>query len=311
MTDCKWVRENLALMLYGELSFDAEERLESHLDHCAECRAAFSREKAMHSEFDTVEIAPSPTLLRECRENLRIRLMEEAALPRPARAGLWERMVDALTLRPSAGMLRPAGALTLVAIGFFAARMLPAINSNLPFNAASLTPASRVRYVEPASDGRIQIVVDETRQRTLSGRFDDQQIRGLLLAAAKDPSDPGLRAETVDILNTRAQSADVRDALIFAVQHDQNAGVREKAIKGLTPFAAQAEVRAALTQVLLGDSNPGLRTEAIDLLTQGAQVDRQLMGTLQELMLRGEQLGYVRERCRRVLESMNASAETY
>ena len=32
---------------------------------------------------------------------------------------------------------------------------------------------------------------------------------------------------------------------------------------------------------------------------------------IQELMERGEQLGYVRERCRRVLQAMNASAETY
>jgi len=55
--------------------------------------------------------------------------------------------------------------------------------------------ASRVRYVEPASDGRVQIVLDETRQRIVSGRVDDQQIRALLLTAAKDPSDPGLRAK--------------------------------------------------------------------------------------------------------------------
>ena len=111
--------------------------------------------------------------------------------------------------------------------------------------------ASRVRYVEPAADGRIHIVVDETRQRVVSGLVDDQQIRGLLLAAAKDPSDPGLRAETVEILNTQAQSADVRDALIFAVQHDVNAGVRLRALEGLKPFALQPEVRTALTQVLL------------------------------------------------------------
>ena len=72
-------------------------------------------------------------------------------------------------------------------------------------------------------------------------------------------------------------------------------------------------MRSALAQVLLSDSNPGLRTQAIDLLTQGANenVDRQIIGTLQELMQRGEQQGYVRERCRRVLESLNASAETY
>lgn len=311
MKDCDWARERFALLLYGELGFDDEERVESHLDRCAECRAALEREKALHAALDAVEISPSPSLARECREDLRARLLEEAA---PARAGWWERLVDAIALRPSAGMLRPAGALTLVALGFFAARAVPYVapyaNLGGQFNSAALSGRERVRYVEPASDGRVEIYVDETRQRVISGRLDDAPIRGLLLAAAKDP-DPGLRAETVGILNARAQSADVRGALIFAVEHDQNAGVREKAMHGLTPYATEPEVRNAFTYVLLSDSNPGLRTKAIDLLTRGSELDPQVIGTLQELMVRGERLGYVRQRCLRVLQAVNASAETY
>jgi HEAT repeats len=276
----------------------------------------------VHAAFDGIEITPAPSLLRECREDLRARLMEEEASPRPARGlsswGWWDKFVDGITLRPlTGGLMRPAGALTLIAVGFLAARMLPVMNFGGRSNYGSMSlaepGASRVRYVEPASDGRVQIVLDETRQRIVSGKLDDQQIRGLLLTAAKDPTDPGLRAETVNILNGSAQSADVRDALVFALQHDQNAGVRLKAMEGLKPFAGQPEVRTALAQVLLADSNPGLRTQAIDLLTGGASgtVDRQVVITLQELMERGEQLGYVRERCRRVLQAMNASAETY
>jgi len=311
MKDCKSVREQFALLLYGELSFDEEERIESHLDVCEECREALKREKALHAAFDQYEVTPSPSLLRECRENLAARLAEEPAMRPAAHDGWWDKLIDALTWRPAGALMRPVGALTLMAVGFGVARMIPA-GANVGGSFASLVPqAARVRYVEPAADGKIQIVLDETRQRVVSGGLDDQQIRTLLLTAAKDPSDPGLRAETVDILNTRAQSADVRDALITALQHDQNAGVRMKALDGLKPFAQQPEVRAALTQVLLTDSNPGLRTQAIDLLTKGASVDRQVIGTLQELMLRGEQQGYVRERCRRVLESMNASLETY
>jgi hypothetical protein len=313
---CTTVRDQFAMLLYGELSFDEEERVDSHLDVGGECRTALQHEKALHAALDSVEIAPSPSLLRECRENLRVRLMEEETSPRPTRAGWWDQFTDMLTLRPAAGWLRPAGALTLVAMGFMAARMLPVMNvgSGAYRGMALAEPgASRVRYIEPASDGRIQIVLDETRQRIVSGRVDDQQIRALLLTAAKDPSDPGLRAETVDILNTRAQSADVRDALIYALRRDQNTGVRMKAMEGLKAFAQEPEVRSALAQVLLSDANPGLRTQAIDLLTNGSNgnVDRQIIGTLQELMQRGETQGYVRERCRRVLEAMNASAETY
>jgi HEAT repeats len=248
-------------------------------------------------------------------------LMDEASRPAAAaleQFGWWDRFVDAITLRPSSGWLRSAGATALVAIGFFGARLVPS-NSDSGFRAMGLgdVGASRVRYVEPAANGRVQIGLDETRQRIVSGGVDDQQIRALLITAAKDPSDPGLRAETVGILTSSAQSADVREALVFALQRDQNAGVRMKAMEALKPFVNEPEVRTALTRVLLSDANPGLRTQAIDLLTGSANasvdrnVDRQIVGTLQELMERGEQQGYVRERCQRVLHAVNASLETY
>jgi hypothetical protein len=295
---CASVKESFALYLYGELSFDDEERVDSHLDECMDCRAALDREKALHAALDIVAIEPAGSLLRECRETLRARLDQQEAAPQPARARWWE-----------ASWLRPTAAFTLLAIGFFVARVTPQ-----PYQAMGLLQpgASRVRYVEPVSGGRVQIVLDETRQRVVAGRLGDQQIRSLLLAAAKDPSDPGLRAETLNILNTNAQLADVRDALVYALRNDQNAGVRLKAMEGLRPFAREPEVRSALAQVLLSDSNPGLRTQAIDLLTAGPSenLDRQIVGTLQELMNR-ESNTYVRDRSQQVLEAMNASAQTY
>jgi len=150
----------------------------------------------------------------------------------------------------------------------------------------------------------------------VSGQLDDQKIRALLLSAAKDPSNPGLRGDTVNLLVSRAQSADVRDALILALR-DTNSGVRMKALDGLKPYVNDAEVRTAVTHVLLNDSNPGLRTQAIDLLTGAANasidrnVDRQVIAALQELIERGEKQDYVRERSRKVLEAVNASLETY
>ena len=237
-----------------------------------------------------------------------------------ARHGWWEQFTDMLTGRSGfghSGWLKPAGALTLVALGFGIARMVPVGAFGIGGAAEMGVMASRVRYVEPASDGRVQIVLDETRQRIVSGPLDDQKIRVLLISAAKDPSDPGLRAETVGILNTSAQSSEVRDALVFALRHDLNAGVRFKAMEGLKPFAQQPEVRAAMTQVLLSDANPGLRQQAIDLLTKGLSrdsapqgYDRQVIFAMQELMQR-ENNTYVRERCKTALESVKASIETY
>jgi len=303
---CGAIRQQFSMLLYGELSFDEEERVESHLDGCEDCRAELAREKALHAAFDSAEIEPAPALLRECREDLRSRLLQESA-PR-ARSSWWESLFPA-------PWLRPAGAVALLAIGFLAARLTPLGSLGGAYQAMGLgVPAvQRVRTVEPAADGRVQIVLDETRQRVVSGGLDDSQIRNLLLAAAKDPSDPGLRAETVDILNQRAQSVEVRDVLIYALEHDQNAGVRLKAMEGLKPFARDPEVRGALSKVLLSDANPGLRTQAIDLLTGGSELsaDRQIVNTLQELMERGEPQDYVRERSRKVLERVKASAEMY
>lgn len=317
---CGEIKDFFPLYLYGELSFDEEERVESHLDACVDCRNALERQREVQAALDNIAIEPAPSLLRSCREDLHYKLVEEETGGHShARRGWWEQFTDALTGRSGSGWMRPAGALTLVALGFVGARMLP--QNVLPFGGSSqmgvMEPASRVRYVEPASDGHVQIVLDETSQRIISGTPNNPRIQGLLLAAAKDPSDPGLRAETVEILTANAQSSDVRNALLFALLHDQNAGVRLKVMTGLKAFAQQPEVRSAMTQVLLNDANPEMRSQAIDLLTKSLNqedpamsFDRQVIGAMQELMQR-ESNAYVRQRCKTALEAVKASTETY
>ncbi len=150
--------------------------------------------------------------------------------------------------------------------------------------------------------------MEETRQKTLKGRLDDQSIQRLLLTAAKDPADPGLRVESVDLLGANPESSAVRNALLYAVQHDANAGVRLKALEGLKASAGDPDVRQTLSQVLLTDKNPGVRTQVIDLLIQ--QKEHRMVGVLQQLM-RTEDNSYVRLRCQRALHDMNASVETY
>lgn len=321
MNSCEKVRTQLGMLLYGELSFDEEEVVDRHLEGCAECRAALEHEREVHAAFDQVEVEPPASLLWESRQRLQ-QSIAEAHAPAASGRGWWDQLVDSLTLRPSGagGWLRTAGALALLTIGFLGARVAPNLGPQIAGMSLADPGAQRVRSVEPAANGGIQIVLDETRQRVVSGHLDDQNIRVLLLSAAKDPSDPGLRYETVGILNDRAQASEVRDILIYALEHDENAGVRLKAMDGLRPFVEQPEVRKALTGVLLSDGNPGMRTQAIDLLTQGVgestgnpvgnPLDRDVIGTLQELMNR-ENNAYVRQRGQRVLQLVNASAETY
>ena len=313
---CEEARKNLPLFLYGELSFDEEELVEVHIDGCAACRNALDRERAMFAALDGVELVPSAEALAESRAELRRRLaLAKAPLDVSHAAGpsFWDKIREGFTIHFhfAPGIAQVAGALGMLALGFLTARVAP--NSLLNWRQSgvmdSLPAMSRVRYVEPVSQGRVQIVLDETRQRVLSGSVDDVAIQRLLLTAAKDPSDAGLRVESVDLLKNNSQSADVRQALVAALEHDPNAGVRLKALDGLKQFADDPDTRKALTQVLLKDDNPGVRTQVIDLLVQRHNNDA-MVGVLQELMEK-EDNGYIRMRCQKVLQEMNASSEMY
>jgi hypothetical protein len=309
MNSCEKIRTQLSMLLYGELSFDEEEAVDAHLESCAECRTALERERELHAALDQAQAEPPASVLWGSRQNLKERIAAEHGPSSSRRVSWWDRFLDT-------AWLKPIGGLALVTVGFLGARLTPDLGLGVTGMSLADPGAQRVRSVEPSPNGGIQIVLDETRQRVVSGGLDDQNIRVLLLSAAKDPSDPGLRYETVGILNDRAQAAEVRDTLIYALEHDENAGVRLKAMDGLRPFVKQPEVRKALAGVLLSDGNPGMRTQAIDLLTQGVgestgpALGRDIIGTLQELMNR-ENNAYVRQRGQRVLQLVNASQETY
>jgi hypothetical protein len=238
-------------------------------------------------------------LLARCRRDLALRI-EGAA----SRGSGWREWLARLSDLRIAALARPAAALALVALGFFGARWTapkPSANATEP-------AVLRVRYLEPGPSGRVQLVVDETRQRTLTGTVNDERIRGLLLAAARESSDAGLRAESMDLLGGQSAAAEMRPVLLYALQHDPNPGVRLKALDALKQYGGEADVRAALTRVLLADDNPGVRAQAIDLLVD--HKGGMAAGVLQEVVQK-ENNSYVRLRCQRALEDMNASVGTF
>jgi hypothetical protein len=98
-------------------------------------------------------------------------------------------------------MWRPAAALALVALGFFSARLIT--REPAPVNLASLAGEpvfSTIRSVQPDASGHVQISLDETRRRLITGSLSDGNIERLMLAAARDENNDGLRVESIDLL---------------------------------------------------------------------------------------------------------------
>jgi hypothetical protein len=294
--NCESATRLLSLFLYGELTLEEEQSFQDHLEGCAECRRNFEAEKAIHRALEEREEAPPAALLTRCRRDLAERLAREAA-PRAGWSG-WRGWLE------WPGLARPAGAVALAALCFFGGRWTAATAGG-----TALDPqVARVRYVLPEASGKVRVVIEETRQRLLTGDPGDEQIHRLLLAATRESSDAGLRAESLDILNRRPASDELRGTLLYALEHDPNPGVRLKAMDALKPYAGASEVRSALAKVLLVDDNPGLRTQAIDLLVQ--KKEDALVGLLQELVQRDSN-DYVRLRCQRALQEMDASVGTF
>src|SRR5208283_333888 len=214
-------------------------------------------------------------LLDDCRVDLAaaVRGLGTHSSRRPWR--LWLEAVEA-TLAGFARWRQPLGAVALIAIGFFAARLIPAGSG---VSAPSLAPSEavfvNVRSAQPDSAGRVRIAYDETRRREISGAIGNREIQGLLLAAAHEEDDPGVRVESVGLLKDQAGSSEVRDALLNALLHD---------------------------------SNPGVRLKALDLLTM--RRDNAMVGVLQNLVQK-EDNGYVRLKCEKALKEMNASIGTF
>ena len=265
--NCESVRKELALLLYGELAFEEEEAIHQHLEGCAECRQALDRQKALHGALDEAETSVPDSLLAECRRDLR------AGLERTGKRGLLRRLWDWTDQPVSPLLLKPAGALALVALGFFAARLTST----------------------PAAPPQVAAGPDPATQQ-------------VLLQAATNASDPGLRMYSMEVLGSRAESPEVRQTLVNAVRSDPNSAVRLKAVESLRSYRGDPQVRLALENALFSDDNLGVRTQAIDILVM--HKDMAIVGTLQHLMER-EQNDYIRQRCEKALSDMNASLVTF
>ncbi|MEZ5401114.1 MAG: HEAT repeat domain-containing protein [Bryobacteraceae bacterium] len=294
---CQATSELLWLHLYGELEGRQDDAVEEHLAGCPECAARLEGEMALFASLDTADEPPGG-LISECRRDLFSATRQAPA----AKKSRWRLPVISEWLPLT---WKPVGALALVTLGFLAGRS-PVSVARGPAEPAPV--ASRVRAVEPGPNGQVQLVVEETTRHRVAGLPSDDRIRQLLLEAAQDPADPGLRVDSMDLLRRDSEVLDVRRTLMQALVADPNPGVRLKALDGLRPYTGDPEVRRSLAHVVLRDENAGLRTQAVDLLIQAKP--RDMVDVLQQLVQR-EDNGYIRLRTQRALREMNASDDMF
>ena len=301
--NCDLVVESVPLYCYGELPPEEEEKFEHHVQGCAACRSELERYRALAAALDSREADLPPTLLAECRHGL----MRAVYRSRPAppfsgfRGGFRALFASLSRYR------QPIAAVALIALGFFSARLTTSFPSAGQAAPANDVVFSAIHSIQPDPSGQVRIALDETRRRVVSGSLEDQHIRRLLLAAAKEEDNPAVRVESVGMLRSQP-GGDVRDVLLNRALHDPSAAVRMKAIDGLEAFEADPRVRSTLADVLLKDDNPGVRIRTIDMLVE--HQDNSMVGVLQDVVQR-ESNSYVRLKCERALRDMNASVGTF
>jgi anti-sigma factor RsiW len=321
---CDSILKLVPLYYYGELTPDEEERVEEHTHGCPACTRGLARQRALAAALDQRQMVAATMLLEDCRSDLMAAIQGGAPRAGHSVKGAWRLFLDAmaasLTRMGSGASLgrmgrlrQPIGALALIAIGFFAARL---INTAPPSGTATLLSSvtsptddvySTVRSVQPDNAGGVAISLDETRRKVVKGSMTDGNIQRLLLAAAHEDN-PAVRVESVDLLRSQSGSTEVRDALLNVLSQDTNPGVRLKALEGLKPLAADSEVRKTLGRVLLTDDNVAVRMLAIDLLV--AHRDDNMVGMMQGLVQK-ENNNSVRLKLEKALRDMNASIGTF
>jgi anti-sigma factor RsiW len=304
---CEWVEQNILLYVYSELADDARYELEQHVVRCASCATELQAVQDLQARMSALPVAePAPNLLASSRLRL------EEALETAEQGGFWRRLV----FDPAAWLRQvhfsPALAAVIFIVGFAGGigtaykivrgpvDILPA-TAAVPANESSISGIRSVSQ-QPGSD-RISIKYDTVSVQEAQGSINDERIQQLLLFAARNTYNSGVRMDSVDVLTQNPGDANVREALIYALRYDSNPGVRLKAVGALAPYVkGDVRVRDGVLEALVNDSNSGVRTQALHAL-EPVRVDSSVRGVLERLAA-NDQNQYIRSQARTVLAQL-------
>jgi anti-sigma factor RsiW len=271
---CDWVRQNILFYVYNELEDDARYEVEQHLARCPECATELKATRKFHATLSETVAEPTPNLLTASR----MRLQE--ALETTRQGGLWHRLI----LEPATWLrqirMSPALAAVIFIVGFGGGigatynflvsgrgGDVAVVNrTDTPAVDASSITGIRSVTQEPGSN-QVSIKYDTVLTQETQGSLNDQRIQQLLLFAARNNYNSGVRMDSVDVLTQAPNDTNVREALLYALQNDSNPGVRLKALDGLSGFVRQdPQVRDGVLRALISDNNSGVRMQALRLV---------------------------------------------
>jgi len=298
------------LQVYGELADDARHELEQHVARCADCAAELKAEQQFHALLAQDRAAEaSPNLVAASR----MRLQE--ALETAKQGSFWSR----LAIDPANWLLQmkfsPALAAAILIVGFVSGILTMreisrpttiAGVSNTPNQPAVPTEASITgisSIVQEPGTNQISIKYNTVSTQEAQGSLNDQKIQQLLLYAARNNYNTGVRFDSVDLLAQKSGDMQVREALIYALQNDTNPGVRLKSIGALGNYVKDdTNVRDAVLRALVNDTNSGVRIEALRLI-EPVKADGSVRGVLMALAAK-DQSTYIKSQARTMLAQL-------
>ena len=303
---CEWVKQNILLYVYNELADDARYELEQHLGRCADCTAELKTTRQFHAMLSELPVEePSPNLVAASR----MRLQE--GLETAEQGRFWQRMI----FDPAAWLRQirfaPALAAAIFIVGFAGGiatsyKVLSGGTSiaTVPVGTPAESSITGIQSItqNPGSN-HISIKYDTVSTQEAQGSLNDQRIQQLLLFAARNNYNSGVRMDSVDLLTQEPNNTHVREALMYALRYDSNPGVRLKALDGLGAYVkSDPRVRDAMLETLVQDANPGARTEALHLL-EPVRADSSVRLVLQKLA-QSDQNQYIRSQARIMLAQL-------
>ena len=309
---CEWVKQNIVLHVYGELPDDARYELEQHVARCADCAAELKAEQDFHALLSQDRVSdPTPNLLTSSRMHL------QEALETTQQGSVWTRLAfdPANWLRQV--RFSPTLASAILILGFAGGigttyeiygrggktEPLPIV-TNTGTTAASAAAIAGIDSITPIpGTDQVTIKYNTLATQEKQGSLNDQQIQQLLLYAARNNYNSGVRVDSVDLLAKRSSDLQVRDALIYALQNDTNPGVRLKSLDALGNYVkSDTNVRDAVLRALVNDDNSGVRIEALRLI-EPVKADGSVRGVLMALAAK-DQSTYIKSQARTMLAQL-------